>query len=346
MSTKSGASGSGKAKDSRKGHSDERRALLIDVEESGNAGAAQISTNTSASQPKRSSIKDNIEEDGDNEDDDDLNSPTQRHELETEDVYYGVQGRIIENPEAFFPPRQNNTFGNGEEGGPNNEEGGGLEIGHVDSLREFREKIAKSAVQLSTALFAILLLLVVGQLGFSPFILHPILMGVYLVLTTNGVVGLQGTTYPQLSRNRYKYRYLHIFFLTFASLAGIGGILTIYFIKRSENDDHIKSLHSSLGVTVFGLIIFQLLMAASFLWIEPLRPHSIPAFHLHRIVGYLTLALSWLNALVAVHFQFIRNLDWTAPSFVWIVIVLVIFFSVFSRVNVYKLGVPDYYNNY
>ncbi|KAJ1678709.1 hypothetical protein EV182_003506, partial [Spiromyces aspiralis] len=203
------------------------------------------------------------------------------------------------------------------------------------------ERVASAAVQLATALFVVLVYIFVSHFEFTLFTWHPVLMSIFLALATNGTMGLQNASYPLLSRRRLKYRHIHISMLGVASLVGISGIVVIIIDKSIEHASHFSSLHSSIGFTVFGLLIFQILIAISFLWLGPLRPYSAPAFHLHRIIGYLTLTLAWVNAIIAVNFDFIRHMEWHVPSFVWILIVMVIFISIFPRINVHKLGVSS-----
>ncbi|KAI8599799.1 eukaryotic cytochrome b561-domain-containing protein [Dissophora ornata] len=133
-----------------------------------------------------------------------------------------------------------------------------------------------------------------------PYSWHPICMGLYGFIATEGILILQP---PNKSSQRKTSKTLHGLLHTLALILSLLGYTAIYVNKERLQKEHLRSNHGLFGCTtvlIFSLqVVFGVAVAygprSLFRWIGHSR-----IIRIHRISGYISIGLLWLTLWLSV----------------------------------------------
>jgi len=171
-------------------------------------------------------------------------------------------------------------------------------------------------------LYAFLLLLPLPFQKFTLYTWHPLLMLLYLVISTDStfLVQLQAHTH-----HKTQHRIRHLASIPLLLL----GTLAIYVSRELRHKPHFATSHSKLALVAMALIGFQVVAGLYFVFARPKRRRIY--IWLHRICGYSVLFLMWWSAALAS----IKEGVW--PAWMWWASVGAVGYQLSANVNVKRL---------
>ncbi|KAI8994995.1 eukaryotic cytochrome b561-domain-containing protein [Pilobolus umbonatus] len=205
-----------------------------------------------------------------------------------------------------------------------------------------KDTVSKYCIATGIILFVSLVGSVLVRLPFNMFTLHPLLMSLFIVFITEGIVLLQPTRTPQEKKKGLK---LHAMIQTVAYIASIFGFIYIFRNKVLSNKAHFESAHGKMGLFVFISLFIQLLFGITIGYVPQLFGSVTKAKKLwkyHRIMGYVLITLIWTTAQLGVRAEYMYN-NLYSPHLIWLhwVAVILIFGGIISRTRVNKWKSPS-----
>ena len=128
-----------------------------------------------------------------------------------------------------------------------------------------------------------------SRLPLSLYHVHPLLATAALIVATDA-------TLPSRRNSPIQHRTQHLRALIVLSIS----ILAILYSRHRRNKPHFSTLHSTSSLIILALMLFQAIhgtLIHAYPNIQCLRRiHRIRGLPLHRVIGWICLALSWWSA--------------------------------------------------
>ncbi|KAF9930771.1 hypothetical protein FBU30_011307 [Linnemannia zychae] len=190
------------------------------------------------------------------------------------------------------------------------------QLQHSNPLRHHHHHPRHTRIQKMLAILAQLGLLVyfgtlVGVIAKAPWVYpyswHPICMGLYGFIATEGILLLQPT---EKGKQRVLARTVHGCLLSLALLSAIIGFVAIYVNKDRLGKVHFHTNHALLGSTAVFVFALQVLFGLAVAY----APRSLfrkighaRITRIHRISGYISITLVWGTLWLAVVTNWVKK---------------------------------------
>ncbi|KAF9086391.1 hypothetical protein BGX23_008920 [Mortierella sp. AD031] len=140
-----------------------------------------------------------------------------------------------------------------------------------------------------------------------PYSWHPICMGLYGFVATEGILLLQPT---EKSKQRALARTVHGVLLSLALVSAVIGFVAIYVNKDGLNKEHFHTNHALLGSAAVLVFALQTLFGLSVAY----APRSLyrkigqaRITRIHRVSGYISITLMWGTLWLAVVTNWVKK---------------------------------------
>ncbi|KAG0207038.1 hypothetical protein BGX33_007054 [Mortierella sp. NVP41] len=140
-----------------------------------------------------------------------------------------------------------------------------------------------------------------------PYSWHPICMGLYGFVATEGILLLQPT---EKSKQRALARTVHGVLLSLALVSAVIGFVAIYVNKDRLNKEHFHTNHALLGSAAVLVFALQTLFGLSVAY----APRSLyrkigqaRITRIHRVSGYISITLMWGTLWLAVVTNWVKK---------------------------------------
>lgn len=190
-------------------------------------------------------------------------------------------------------------------------------------------------ILLVAAIWAAILLM-----DFTLFSAHPLLNSAGILFLLQSILILQPTHTPEQKRSG---TIVHASFISLAMSALLGGLIVIEYNKFSHKGAHFKSVHATLGIAVYAMLVIQTLVGLTQFYTPMLYGSVANAkaiYKYHRMSGYLLLVLLLVSVATATQTAFNIN---AIHIKLWVVLVTsaLILVGVVPRIKKQKLGLAS-----
>ncbi|KAG0298376.1 hypothetical protein BGZ96_000090 [Linnemannia gamsii] len=146
-----------------------------------------------------------------------------------------------------------------------------------------------------------------------PYSWHPIFMGLYGFVATEGILLLQPS---ETGKQRALSRTVHGVLLSLSFVCAIIGFWAIYDNKDRKKKEHFTSNHALLGCAAVFVFALQVLFGLSIAYAPKAlyrRIGQARITRIHRVAGYISIALLWGTLWLAVVTNWVKrnfNQEW------------------------------------
>ncbi|KAK3835980.1 MAG: eukaryotic cytochrome b561-domain-containing protein [Linnemannia elongata] len=140
-----------------------------------------------------------------------------------------------------------------------------------------------------------------------PYSWHPICMGLYGFVATEGILLLQPS---EKGKQRAQSRTIHGLLLSLALVSAVIGFWAIYENKDRLGKEHFHTNHAYLGCTAVFVFAFQVLFGLSVAYAPKAlyrRIGQARITRIHRVTGYISISLVWGTLWLAVVTNWVKK---------------------------------------